>query len=66
MSHGTMRQKFAKKTNEKAIKWLEANGFVYPYSEAKNIEILPNYVLTYFKHQKIKSTNNVEHEPGVE
>jgi len=55
MNKGTMRQKFARRINEKAIKWFEANGFKPPYIEARSQENLPEYVKTYFKHHKQKN-----------
>lgn len=65
MAKLTMRQKFAKKTNEKAVKWLEDNGFKYPYNEARYLYNVPEYVITYFKHHKLKQNQDVESEPNT-
>ena len=62
MAKLTMRQKFANKTNEKARKWLESNGFTYPYDKARTLEDLPPFVVTYFKHHKLKPYQSNEPE----
>ena len=61
----TMRQKFAKKTNAKAVNWLKTNGYEPPYTKARSLEDLPVFVKTYFKHHKPKNTN-CEPELGEE
>ena len=65
-SKGSMQDKFLKKTNEKALAWFEANGFIYPFEEARFLECVPNYVKTYFKSHKQKKSTNEANELGEE
>lgn len=65
MAKPTMKEKFAKKIEKDAITWLEDNGFSYPYTEAKNLECLPKFVVSYFKHHKQKLNFNEDSEPNA-